>query len=86
MGKPFRMDRFFLHLHECGTLVEDEEGRDLPDAAAARDAAIKEARHVMSDEVLHGRLCLSCCIVIEDAEHVEIGRVPFKDAVVLSGL
>lgn len=80
------MARFYFQLHECGTLVADEEGRELPDLAAARMAAIADARQVMSSEVLDGRLCLSCCMVIEDAGHHEVSRVPFRDALALTGL
>lgn len=80
------MAHFYFQLHECGTLIADDEGRELPDLAAAHAAAIAEARQVMSSEVLDGRLCLSCCMVIEDARHREVSRVPFREALALTGL
>lgn len=79
------MQRFYFHLHECGTVTEDEEGRLLADLATARAVAVEEARQVMRAEVGEGRLCLSCVLVIEDERHAEVGRVPFCEAIVVSG-
>ena len=80
------MSLFYFHLHECGDVIADPEGIDLPDLDAVRRKAVKEARQVMSSEVQEGRLCLGCCIVVEDAGRVEILRLPFRDALVVSGL
>lgn len=80
------MQRFYFHLHECGTVTEDEEGRLLADLAAARVVALAEARQVMSAEVSEGRLCLGCCIVIADDQWVEVSRVPFRDSLLVTGL
>jgi hypothetical protein len=54
------MPRFFLHLHECGTLVPDEEGREFPSLEAAVERATLEARELLSAEVAEGKLCLGC--------------------------
>ncbi len=80
------MRRFYFHLHECGTVTEDDEGRLLADLAAARAVALAAARQVMSAEVGEGRLCLSCFLVIEDEGHAEVGRLPFREALVVTGL
>lgn len=40
------MARYYFHLHECGTLVADDEGRDVYDAASLRTLAITEAREI----------------------------------------
>ncbi|MDP5280124.1 hypothetical protein Q9Q95_14435 [Sphingomonas sp. DG1-23] len=80
------MVRYYLHLEECGTLTEDREGVELADAAFARELAVRAARDVMSHEVKHGRLCLSCTIVISDAAGRELERMPFKDALTLTGI
>lgn len=80
------MARYFLHLHECGTVTTDEEGRDLFDREQARLAAIRAAREIMCAEVQEGRLCLGCAIVIEDDDHREVMRVPFREALTISGL
>ena len=80
------MTLFHLNLHEHGTILEDEEGHRLADLNAAHSAAVVSARAIMSEEVSNGALCLSCCIVITNAGHSEVGRVEFRDAIALSGV
>ena len=80
------MSRFYFHLHECGTVCTDEEGFELAGLGEARTQAIAAARDVMSEEVLHGRLCLSCHIEIADSAGATLLVVPFRDALTLSGL
>ena len=80
------MARYFFALHECGTILDDEEGRDLPDLAAARQQAVTAARAVMCAEIDEGRLCLSCRIVVTDADRRELLTVPFREAVLVSGM
>jgi hypothetical protein len=40
----------------------------------------------MCGEVKRGKLCLSCFILIEDDDRQEVMRVPFREAVAVSGL
>lgn len=80
------MPTYFLHLHECGTVTEDDDGLELPDLAAARRVATEAARDVMAGEVKQGRLCLSCCIVIGDREGGEVDRIPFRDVLAITGV
>lgn len=80
------MPRFFLHLLECGTLYPDQEGVDADSLQVALRRAIEGARDIMCDEVAKGRLCLSCCIVIEDESRSEVARVPFREALTITGL
>ena len=80
------MPVYFFHLHECGTIIEDVDGVDVPDAAAARAVAIRAARDIMAGEIKDGKLCLSCSIVIESDDRTEIDRLLFKDAVKVVGL
>lgn len=75
------MPSFHLHLHECGVVIRDVEGHDYADAAHALAAATTSARELMCASLTQGRICLSCAIVVEDADGTEIGRVPFGDAV-----
>lgn len=77
---------FYLQLDECGTILDDQEGRECDDLGAAREQALIEARELMSAEVLTGTLCLSCSIIIEDERHREVDRVPFRDALSLTGI
>ena len=79
------MALYFFHLHECGTVTRDSEGRELADMAQARAAGLIEARSVMADEGAHGRLCLACHIQIEAAGTGDTSIVHFHDAVVVTG-
>ena len=80
------MPRYFFHLDECGTVIADPEGSELPDLDAARERAGLEARQIMSAEIKQGMLCLGCCIVICGPDNAEITRVRFRDVVTVSGL
>jgi hypothetical protein len=78
--------RYFFHLHECGQYIADDEGQELEGLEAARRQALLEARHVMAAEVQSGKLCLSCWIEVIDCADRPVMKVPFKDALVVSGL
>ena len=78
--------RVFLHLHECGSITLDENGVEINGIEAARQAAFGQARAIMSAEVLKGRLCLSCCINVEDESGYLLINVPFRDALTLTGI
>ena len=75
------MTRFFFHLHECGALTVDEEGKELPDLAAARHHAENAARHIMCAELVDGDLCLKCYIEIENRDDGTRTTVLFRDVI-----
>ncbi len=79
------MQRMFFHLHECGTVTRDEEGRDLPDIESAERAAIEAAREIMCAEVARGHLCLDCHIEVVDEQGERLVFLPFADALVVTG-
>jgi hypothetical protein len=78
------MPRFYLHLHECGSVLEDFEGLECASAEHAAQLALTNARDVMMGDLRDGRLCLSSHISISDGTR-EVGRVIFRDAVVITG-
>jgi hypothetical protein len=80
------MARYYLHLHECGTVYEDMEGIELSDPDAAAVTAVYAARELMAAEVQAGKLCLSCFIAVHDETGRQIVKVPFAEAVDLTGL
>jgi hypothetical protein len=80
------MQKLFFHLHECGTIVADEEGAEVESLAKARLRALREARSIMSSEVSAGKLCLSCFIRVEDAQGTTVLTIPFRDALEITGL
>jgi len=75
------MPRFFFHVCDGTGFIEDEEGRELPDLAIARSAALKGARSIMADELQRGHLDLSSFIEIEDEAHTLLLTLAFQDAV-----
>ncbi|MDQ0840150.1 DUF6894 family protein [Sphingomonas faeni] len=46
------MPRFFLHIDDGAQRIEDEEGSDLPDLAAAREEALSAARQLWAAAIL----------------------------------
>lgn len=80
------MALYYFHLHECGTVIPDPEGTDLPSVDAARARAVREARQVMSSEIIEGRLCLGCFFLVADEAGNEAFRLDFRDAVTVKGI
>jgi len=80
------MPLFYFNLHECGSTVEDEEGRVCESVAEARDKALGDARGIMASEVMEGKLCLACRLDVLDEGHALVLELPFADAVDIEGL
>ncbi len=80
------MPRYFFHLHECGTVIRDEEGCDLNGFDAVRREAIRAARALMAAEVQEGRLCLGCRIEVRDGRNEVVLTIPFRSALTISQL
>lgn len=78
------MPRFFLHLCSGPEFIEDDEGLELLDAAAARTSAISGLRDVLAGDLQHGHLNSASHILIEDERRARIGVVSFEDVVVIS--
>jgi hypothetical protein len=73
------MARFFFHLHD-DAIVRDEDGLELPDAAAAHREAVRNARALIADQALKGRVDLSHYLRVEDEEGREVLVLPFAEA------
>lgn len=74
------MPRFFFHVYD-DVETRDEEGRDLPDLAAAEAVALAGARDLMCEQVRQGRLTLDHRIDVEDEAGNKLIVLPFKKAV-----
>jgi hypothetical protein len=74
------MPRFFFHIFD-EAVFEDEDGLELPDAEAARIAALAGARAMMCDQLTNGRLILHHRIEVEDEHGATVLILPFADAV-----
>ena len=77
------MPRFFFNIRNGNGLTEDEEGRDLPDAATAREAALKGVRSIVAEEVKEGHLDLGGRIEVIDEAGTSVIEVPFGEALAL---
>lgn len=79
------MPRFYLHVCDSSGFVEDEEGYELADAAAAREKAITGARDIMAAEIQLGELDLGSFIDVEDESRTYLFTVTFADAIDVKG-
>jgi hypothetical protein len=78
------MPRFFFNIFEEAVAV-DEVGVELPDVAAAREAAIEEARAAIGEGARRGRIDLSYRIEVEDEARRPVLMLPFSAAVEIEG-
>ena len=74
------MPRYYFHIYNDDVTMDDE-GAELADDEAARARAVKEARVLAADTVLHGHLTSHHRIEIVDAERNPVGTVYFGEAV-----
>jgi hypothetical protein len=70
-------------LHQCGTIVIDDEGVDYETAEEARRAALRAAREIMAAGVVEGQLRLACHVEVRDEAGVVVLTVPFDTAVAI---
>ena len=85
-GRLASMARYYFHLHECGTVIADEDGCEHNSVDSMQEAARKAARDVMCGEVMQGRLCLGCRVEVVDAQGRLVFDLPFRDALAITGL
>ena len=78
------MPRFYFHLHDAISTV-DPEGGDYPDLGAAQANALHEARYLISQAALQGRIDLHHRIYIADEQGAVLHRTLFRDAVEIDG-
>ena len=72
------MSRYYFHLRLAdGRLIADQEGSDLPDAAAARHEALAAARQILADAIGFGSENIPQAIAIADGEGHQLETVPF---------
>ena len=55
------MPRYFFHFRNRSSLKEDDEGEELADLAAAKDAAMMSAKELIADGLLGGEAVLTGC-------------------------
>lgn len=79
------MPRYYFHVHNH-IQTEDEEGVELPDAAAARDIALDAARDLVCASIHDcGNVNLDHYILITDEAEDEVMTLTFREAFTIEG-
>lgn len=76
------MARYYFHIHDSHGLVPDDEGRELPDLETVRRQALKGARSIISDDVMHGYVDMERRIEVMDDASAHVLAIPFDEVVV----
>ena len=73
------MARFFFHQQTRTSRIDDPEGSDLPDLAAARGEAVRAARQLLAAALLEGVDPLGVGFEISDEWGCNLLYVAFRD-------
>lgn len=73
------MPRFYFNLHD-DIVIDDEEGADLPDLAAAKRCAVTTARELACQEIKEGKLHLGHSIEVVDEDRRPVFTLPYRAA------
>jgi hypothetical protein len=77
--------RYFFHLCDGRDTLIDPDGRELTDFTSVADLALKEARAMISQDALGGRIMLNQYIEVRDQDGKLVHKVEFTDAVTITG-
>ena len=72
---------YFFHLCDGVDLLLDEEGRECDGHDAIVQMTLRDARSILSEDVLNGLLDLDRHIDVEDADRKVVHHLAFMDAV-----
>lgn len=75
------MPTYYFHLRNGSDVLLDPEGRDLRDPNCIKLVALAEARALISQEVLKGRINFGQRLDIEDDAGRIVHSLPFVEAV-----
>ena len=73
------MPRYFFHIYDHDITL-DEDGRDLPDLAAARELALDSARDLVCESIHRGYLNLDHRIEVQDQQGETVIVLTFREA------
>ncbi len=77
------MPRLYFNLFEGVRIVPDEEGKEVPDIATARDIAVNAIRSIVADDANQGVVDLRGRIEICNEEKEVLAVLRFSEAVEL---
>lgn len=72
--------RFYFHIRQGNELIEDPDGSEFVDLAAAREDARQAARELMAEALLKGEPLDGRTFEIRDAGRSLLATVPFEEA------
>jgi len=75
---------YFFHLCDGRDTLIDPDGREVGDAATIGAIAIKEARAMISQDALGGKISLDQFIEVRDEDGKLVHKMGFRDAVSVS--
>ncbi len=78
------MALYFFHLCDGRDTLLDPEGREVGDRAAIAGIALKEARAMISQDALSGKIFLGQAIEVRDTAGKLIHSLSFRDAVAVT--
>lgn len=78
------MALYYFHLSDGHQALIDPEGRDLEEPSLIAPLALKEARAMISQDALGGRIMLNQYIEVRDVAGKLVHQLAFRDAVTIS--
>jgi len=83
--QDIRVSRYFFHLCDGHDTLIDPEGREIDDFSMVRDMTLREARGMISQDAIGGRIMLDQHIEVRNADGKLVHQLSFRDAVTISG-
>jgi len=77
------MSRYYFNVRNS-VVLDDPEGVDCSDQAAARNYALAQARVLAAEDVQEGRLDLKHRIEVADEDRTPLFVVTFRDAIAIN--
>ena len=78
------MALYYFHLSDGHQSLIDPEGREIEDAAEIAPLALREARAMISQDALGGRINLGQYIEVRDSDGKLVCQLSLRDAVTIS--
>jgi hypothetical protein len=84
IGEEAEVALYFFHLSDGHQALIDPEGRELADPSMIGDLALKEARAMIAQDALGGRIVLDQYIEVRDKDGKLVHQLCFRDAVTIT--
>jgi hypothetical protein len=80
-GKDSGVALYFFHLCDGRDVLIDPEGKEIADFSLIGDLALREARAMISQDALGGRIALNQFIEVRDNGGKLVHQLSFRDAI-----